>query len=107
MPAGTGWLFWFAVTLSFAWSYYAVGRHLKGASAWRALAFGLALVAAAVDLVGVIINMSVLPEIAHSLTAADYAAASGLDVLFASMEKLAYGLTNVTAFGLYSMAGAV
>ena len=24
-----GWLFWFAVTLSFAWSFFALGRHLK------------------------------------------------------------------------------
>jgi len=32
-----GWLFWFAVTLSFSWSYYAIGRHLKGPRPWRDL----------------------------------------------------------------------
>ena len=49
-----GWIFWFAVTLSFAWSYYALGRHLDSTRPWRSLAIGLALIAAAVDLVGLI-----------------------------------------------------
>ena len=56
-----GWLFWFAVTLSFAWSYYALGRHLDAARPWAALAIGVAVIAAAVDIVGVLVNLTVLP----------------------------------------------
>ena len=41
-----GWLFWFAVTLSFAWSYFALGRHLEGDRNWVNLAVGLAIIAA-------------------------------------------------------------
>jgi hypothetical protein len=100
-----GWLFWFAVTLSFAWSYYALGRHLKGPRNWRALAVGLALVAAAVDLVGVLVNMTVLPEIAAALVGPPVGPEPALLVLFGSLEKLAYALVNVSAFGLYSVAG--
>ena len=40
-----GWLFWFAVTLSFAWSFYALGRHLDARRPWRGLAIGVALIA--------------------------------------------------------------
>ena len=46
-----GWLFWFAPTLSFSWSYFALGRHLSAARPWRTLAIGVALIAAAVDIV--------------------------------------------------------
>jgi hypothetical protein len=62
-----GWLFWFAVTLSFAWSYYALGRHLDDSVPWASLAIGVALVASAVDLVGVLVYMIVLPELAGAL----------------------------------------
>ncbi|MEA3334677.1 MAG: DUF4386 family protein [Chloroflexota bacterium] len=96
-----GWLFWFAVTLSFAWSYYALGRHLGGRRPWPALAIGVALVAAAVDLVGVLVNIVVLPDLAQALANPDPA----LQILFRAMEGLAYGLVNVAAFGLYSLAG--
>ena len=98
-----GWLFWFAVTLSFAWAYFALGRHLNGNPVWRALAGGLAVIAAAVDLVGVLINIVVLPELAASPSMG----ASSAPLVFAVMEKLAYAATNVTAFGLYSVAGLV
>ena len=91
-----GWLFWFAVTLSFAWSYHALGRHLGGARPWRALAIGLALIAAAVDIVGVLVNLTVLPALAPDPSAR---------TVFAAMESLANALTNVAAFGLYSLAG--
>jgi hypothetical protein len=99
-----GWLFWFAVTLSFSWSYFALGRHLDGRRPWRSLAIGVALIAAAVDLIGVLVYMAVLPELAAVL-----ASSTGPDpallVVFRSMEKVAYALTNVAAFGLYSFAG--
>lgn len=91
-----GWLFWFAVTLSFAWSYYALGRHLGGARPWRALAIGLALIAAAVDIVGVLVNLTVLPALAMD---------PSVRIVFQAMESLANALTNVAAFGLYSVAG--
>jgi hypothetical protein len=100
-----GWLFWFAVTLSFSWSYYALGRHLDNSRPWRYLAIGVALIAAAVDIVGVLVYLIVLPELAQGLAGAVVGADSTLQVVFQSMENLAYGLTNVTAFGLYTLAG--
>lgn len=100
-----GWLFWFAVTLSFSWSYFALGRHLDAARPWPALAIGLALIAAAVDIVGILVNLTVLPEVAHALTSTNIGQDPTLSVLFHSMESLAYALTNVAAFGLYSIAG--
>lgn len=100
-----GWLFWFAVTLSFAWSYYALGRHLHASPPWRALAIGLALVAAAVDLVGVIINMTVIPQLANVLGSASSYGDPTVQLGFSIAENLSYALVNVTAFGLYSVAG--
>lgn len=100
-----GWLFWFAVTLSFSWSYFALGRHLKNTPPWPTLAIGLALIAAAVDLVGVLVNMVVLPELAIVLAAASAEQSPILAVGFHSMESFSNGLTNITAFGLYSVAG--
>ena len=102
-----GWLFWFAVTLSFAWSYYALGRHLAGARAWRTLAMGLALIAAAVDLVGVLVNLTVIPNLAKAMTSPVTQPDQGLLAVFHAMESLANALTNVTAFGLYSVAGLI
>ena len=99
-----GWLFWFPVTLSFAWSYYALGRHLTGSRAWFPLALGVALVAAAVDLVGVLINMTVLPHLAQ---AAISDSSGSTIIVFEAMEKLTNALTNISAFGLYSVAGAL
>ena len=96
-----GWLFWFAVTLSFAWSYFALGRHLNNNHPWRDLAIGLALTAAAVDLVGVIVNLTILPEIAKSLVSLD----PTLLIIFQSLENFSYALINISAFGLYSLAG--
>ncbi len=100
-----GWLFWFAVTLSFAWSYFAIGRHLDKSLPWGSLAIGIALVAAAVDLVGVLINLTVIPHLAHAMITAPLDVGLALQAGFLSMESLAYGLTNVAAFGLYSFAG--
>lgn len=100
-----GWLFWFAVTLSFSWSYYALGRHLDAARPWRNLAIGVALIAAAVDLIGVLVNLVVLPDLAHVLSGTLVNPDPVLQVVFHSMENLANALTNVTAFGLYSFAG--
>lgn len=100
-----GWLFWFAVTLSFAWSYYAIGRHLGGTRPWRSLAIGVALIAASVDLVGVLINLTALPEMARALIEAPASWDPSLLVVFQSLEKLSEALVNVSAFGLYSFAG--
>jgi hypothetical protein len=100
-----GWLFWFAVTLSFSWSYYALGRHLKPNPPWRNLAIGLALVAAAVDIVGVLVNMTVIPELANGLANTATYSDPSLQIIFQSMEKLSTALTNIAAFGLYSLAG--
>jgi hypothetical protein len=100
-----GWLFWFAVTLSFAWSYFALGRHLKRVPSWPSLAIGVALIAAAVDLVGVLVNMTVLPELAQALSSGPDGPGTALLVVFQSMESLTYALTNVVAFGLYTLAG--
>jgi hypothetical protein len=100
-----GWSFWFAVTLSFAWSYYALGRHLRRSPPWRSLAIGLALIAAAVDLVGVLVNMAVLPTLAESLIENLNGGVESVLVVFQSMENLANALTNVVAFGIYSLAG--
>jgi hypothetical protein len=100
-----GWLFWFAVTLSFSWSFYAIGRHLDAARPWRALAIGVALIAAAVDILGVVVNLTILPELAHALTSTSAGWDPVLQVVFHSMESFANALTNVTAFGLYSLAG--
>ncbi|KAA3663757.1 MAG: DUF4386 family protein [Chloroflexi bacterium] len=100
-----GWLFWFAVTLSFSWSYYALGRHLDAKRPWPALAIGLAIVAAAVDIIGVLVNLIVLPDLAQALINTSNGATESLLVIFQSMESLANALTNVTAFGLYSAAG--
>jgi hypothetical protein len=99
------WLFWFAVTLSFSWSYYALGRHMDARRPWRSLAIALALIAAAVDIVGVLVNLVVLPELAYALTYTSASSDAGLQVVFQAMESLAYALTNVAAFGLYSLAG--
>jgi hypothetical protein len=100
-----GWLFWFAVTLSFAWSYFALGRHLKAAPSWPALATGVALIAAAVDLVGVLANVTVLPELAQELIRGPGGPDMALLAVFRSVESLTYALVNVGAFGLYTLAG--
>jgi hypothetical protein len=100
-----GWLFWFAPTLSFSWSYYALGRHLDSARQWRNLAIGVALIAAAVDIVGVLVNLTVLPELASELAATITSPDPTLQVIFLSMEKIANNLTNIGGFGLYSLAG--
>jgi hypothetical protein len=98
-----GWLFWFLPTLTFSWSYYALGRHLDKARNWRNLAVGLAIVAAAVDVVGILINWTVLPELANALTTG--APTPDLQVIFLSFEKLANNLTNIGGYGLYTLAG--
>jgi hypothetical protein len=100
-----GWLFWFAVTLSFAWSYFALGRHLDDSVPWRSLSIGVALIAAAVDLVGVLVNVAVLPELAREWITTPTGGDPALQVVFQSMESLATALTNVVAFGLYTFAG--
>jgi hypothetical protein len=100
-----GWLFWFAPTLTFSWSYFALGRHLDSSRTWRDLAIGVALIAAAVDIVGVLVNMVTLPELAAALAAAYTNPDPTLQVVFQGLEKLANNLTNLGGYGLYSLAG--
>lgn len=100
-----GWLFWFAPTLTFSWSYYALGRHLDMKRTWRNLAIGVAIIAAAVDVIGILINLTVLPELAGELTGAAAYGDPTLAAVFHSMEKLANNLTNVGGYGLYTLAG--
>ena len=100
-----GWLFWFAPTLTFSWSYYALGRHLRSRRQWRNLSVGLALVAAAVDIVGILVYLTVLPEMAAGLVGAATRPDAALQIVFRSMEKIATALTNVGGTGLYSLAG--
>jgi hypothetical protein len=90
-----GWSFWFVVTTSFAWSYFALGRRLRREPAWPALAIGVALLAAAVDLVGVVANIAVLPALADR----------GDTETFRAVQLLAHALTDIAAFGLYTAAG--
>ena len=97
-----GWIFWFLPTLSFSWSYFALGRHLDASETWRDLAIGLAIMAAAVDVIGILLNFTVLPELANALA---YSPDANLQMLFGAMEKMANNLTNVGGFGLYSLAG--
>jgi hypothetical protein len=100
-----GWFFWFLPTLSFSWSYYALGRHLDATRPWRNLAIGVALMAAAVDMIGILVNFTVLPELAEALVYATANPNPTLQIVFGAMEKLANNLTNVGGFGLYSLAG--
>jgi hypothetical protein len=100
-----GWLFWFAPTLTFSWSYYALGRHLDTKKNWRNLAIGVAIIAAAVDVIGILINLTMLPELASALTREVTYGDPVLAIIFRSMEKLANNLTNVGGYGLYTLAG--
>jgi hypothetical protein len=100
-----GWLFWFAPTLSFSWSYYALGRNLDSPRQWYNLAIGVALIAAAVDIVGIMVNLTVLPELASELVATIASPDLTMQSVFLSMEKIANNLTNVAGYGLYSLAG--
>jgi hypothetical protein len=90
-----GWAFWFVVTTTFAWSYFALGRHLRPRPPWPALAVGLALIAAAVDLVGVVANIAVLPALAGR----------GGTGAFEGTQLLAHALTDFAALGIYTAAG--
>lgn len=99
-----GWLFWFAVTLSFSWSYFALGRNLQSKGSWVQLAVGLAIIAAAVDIVGILVNMVILPTLAQTISTTNDAM---MPVVFQSFEAFANALTNVGAFGLYSLAGLI
>ena len=100
-----GWLFYFVVTLSFAWSFYALGRNLAGRRQWKGLAVGLAVIAAAVDMVGFILNIAALPALASSYQSAAAPDKASLFALVGTVDALAYAFTYVAAFGLYSVAG--
>lgn len=100
-----GWLFWFAPTLTFSWSYFALGRNLDSPRGWKNLAIGVALIAAAVDIVGVLVNLTVLPGMALDLAYAGAGSDPTLQSVFLAMERIANSLTNIGGFGLYSLAG--
>jgi hypothetical protein len=95
-----GWAFWFVVTTTFAWAFYALARNLGGPRQWRDLAVGAALLAAAVDVVGIVLNIAVLPDLAGRLQEGE-----ALEATYSSVETLAQALTDVTAYGLYTVAG--
>jgi hypothetical protein len=95
-----GWSFWFVVTTTFALGFYALARNLGGARQWRDLAVGVALLAAAVDIVGIVLNIAVVPDVAARLQAGEATQAT-----YSSVETLAQALTDITAFGLYTVAG--
>ena len=61
--------------------------------------------AAAVDLVGVQVNLVVLPELADSAIYATGGNDEQLLSVFEAMESLANAQTNVAAWGLYTAAG--
>jgi hypothetical protein len=98
-----GWAFWFVVTTTFAWSFYALARHLGGPPQWRALAVGLTLAAAVLDIAGVVIHLAVLPQLAT--LAQNPATSSAGAVTYLGFETLANALSSVTAYGLYTGAG--
>lgn len=97
-----GWTAWFAVTVSFAASYYALGRNLRGNRQLRELAIGLAIIAAAIDIAGLVVNITVLPHLAERWTATGDAA---LLSQYSSFEALANDAIYIVSFGLYSVAG--
>jgi hypothetical protein len=91
-----GWAFWFVVTLSFAWAFFALANHVERRGPELQLALALAVIGAAVDCVGIVTNLAAVP------TAAD----SGGET-FRVVQELARALTDVAAFGLYALAGLV
>ena len=66
---------------------------------------GAALLAAAVDVVGIVINIAVLPDLARELQHLRGAARDAVLVYYSAAETLAQALTDMTAFGLYTVAG--
>ena len=95
-----GWSVWFLVTLSFAWSFYALARHLNGRpSHLPYVAVGVAAIAAAVDVVGIVVNIALVPHVAVEL-----GSDPAITTTFTSVALLAHALTDVTAVGLYSLA---
>jgi hypothetical protein len=102
-----GWAFWFVVTTTFAWAFYALARNVGGARQWRDLAVGLALLAAAVDMVGISLNIAVVPDLAGNYVESTGATQGSAKTTFSTVETLAQALTDITAFGLYTAAGLV
>jgi hypothetical protein len=98
-----GWAFWFVVTTTFAWAFYALARNLDGSGHLRDLVVGAALLAAAVDIVGIVLNIAVLPDLAgdHEELGSD----ALLAATYSSVETLAQALTDIAAYGLYTTAG--
>jgi hypothetical protein len=91
-----GWAFWFVVTLSFAWAFFALANNVERRGPEVQLALALAVIAAAVDCVGIVTNLAAVP-----------AAAGGEGETFHVVQELGRALTDVAAFGLYSLAGLV
>ncbi|GEM_PF-1014699 len=100
-----GWAFWCVVTASFAWSFYALSRHLGGPRQWRDLAVGVAVAAALVDLAGIAVNAAVVPRAVSLHRRIDDASRLAGDTALVDLIKLGHLLTDVAAYGLYSVAG--
>lgn len=100
-----GWIFWFAPTLTFSWSYYALGRNLDAGRQWRNLAIAVAVMAAAVDVVGMLLNFTILPELAAELQRTVASPDPTLQVVFRSVEMMGTNLMNIGGYGLYTLAG--
>ena len=99
-----GWIFWFAPTLSFSWSYFALGRNLENGINWRNLAIGVAIMAGAVDVIGILLNFTVVPELAAAINQSASPDAT-LQVVFHAMEKMGNNITNIGGYGLYTLGG--
>ena len=56
-------------------------------------------------MVGILLNLTVLPDLAGQLAATAGYPDPTLQAVFQALEKLANNLTNVGGFGLYSLAG--
>lgn len=93
-PWQAGWAFWFVVTITFAWSYLALGPHLAGRGL-AMLGMAAAVVALAVDLVGITISLVATPIVAAGARAE----------LFVAVDGLGQALVSGVSFGLYSLAG--
>jgi hypothetical protein len=98
-----GWSIWFVVTLSFAWSFYALGRHLTGRPPQLVyVAIAMAAIAAAVDCVGIVVNIALVPHVAVEL-----GEDPAITTTFTTVALLSHALTDVAAVGLYSVAAVL
>jgi hypothetical protein len=65
----------------------------------------MALLAAALDLVGIVLNIAVIPQMVAFYQNIDAPGKATAAMTYTGLETLATGLTNVAAFGLYTFGG--